>query len=68
MNTFNKIMGVCATILISIIVFFFGVKIKDEGNPNNIYKVYLNGESIGLIEDKEELLDFYSIGKIYRNE
>ena len=76
MNTFNKIMGVCATILISIIVFFFGVKIKDEGNPNNIYKVYLNGESIGLIEDKEELLDLidkeqieikekYKVDKVY---
>ena len=57
MNTINKIMGVCITILISIIVFFFGVKIKKEGIPNNIYRVYLNGESIGLIEDKEELLD-----------
>ena len=47
MNTINKIMGVSITILISIIVFFFGVKIKAEGNPNSIYRVYLNGESIG---------------------
>lgn len=76
MNTFNKIMGVCITILISIIVFFFGVKIKLEGNPNSIYKVYLNGESIGLIENKQELLDLidqeqieiknkYKVDKVY---
>lgn len=69
-------MGVCITILISIMVFFFGVKIKLEGNPNSIYKVYLNGESIGLIENKQELLDLidkeqieiknkYKVDKVY---
>lgn len=76
MNTISKIMGVSITILISIIVFFFGVKIKAEGSPNNIYKVYLNGENIGLIEDKQELLDLidkeqisikekYKVNKVY---
>lgn len=76
MNTINKILGVCITILISIIVFFFGVKIKVEGNPNSIYRVYLNGESIGLIEEKQELLDLidkeqteikekYNVDKVY---
>lgn len=76
MNTINKIMGVSITILISIIVFFFGVKIKAEGNPNNIYRVYLNGSSIGLIEEKQELLDLidkeqteikekYKVDKVY---
>lgn len=76
MDTFNKIMGVSITILISFIVFFFGVKIKEPGNPNNIYNVYLNGESIGLIENKQELLDLidkeqieikekYKVDKVY---
>lgn len=76
MNTFNKVMGVSITILISIIVFFFGVRTKLEGNPNSIYKVYLNGESIGLIENKQELLDLidqeqieiknkYKVDKVY---
>ncbi len=76
MNTFNKIMGVSFTILIGIIVFFMGVKTKMEGNPNSIYQVYLNGESIGLIENKQELLDLidkeqveikekYNVDKVY---
>lgn len=76
MNTFNRVMGVCVTILISIIVFFLGVRTKLEGNPNSIYQVYLNGESIGLIEDKQELLDLidqeqieiknkYKVDKVY---
>lgn len=76
MNTFNRIMGVCITILIGIIVFFFGVRNKLEGIPNNVYRVYLNGESIGLIKDKEELLNIidkeqieikekYEVDKVY---
>ena len=76
MNTFNKIMGVSCTILISIIVFFMGVKTKDEGTPNSLYQVYLNGNNIGLIENKQELLDLidkeqieikekYNVKKVY---
>lgn len=76
MNTTNKIMGVIVTILISIIVFFMGVKVKDEGDPKSLYTVYLNGEKIGLIEDKQELLDLidkeqveikkeYNVDKVY---
>ena len=57
MDTFNRVMGVSITILISIIVFFIGVKTKQEGTPNNIYKVYLNGTTIGLIDNKQGLLD-----------
>ena len=76
MDTFNKIMGVCLTILISIIVFFIGVKKKVEGIPNNLYKVYLNGNTIGLIENKQDFLDLidreqteikekYNVDKVY---
>lgn len=76
MDTFNRIMGVSITILLSIIVFFFGVRTKLEGNPNSIYQVYLNGESIGLIENKQDLLDLidkeqieiknkYKVDKVY---
>ena len=76
MNTFNKFMGVVITFFISIIVFFMGVKVKAEGNPNNLYQVYLNGEVIGLIENKQELLDLidkeqasikekYNVDKVY---
>ena len=44
-------------LIFSIIVFFMGVKVKAEETPNNLYRIYLNGEVIGLIEKKEELLD-----------
>lgn len=76
MDTFNKIMGVSITILISIMVFFLGVKTKVEGTPKSIYQVYLNGDTIGLIENKQELLDLidkeqtqikdkYKVDKVY---
>lgn len=76
MNTFNKIMGVVLTFFISIIVFFMGVKVKAEVNPNSLYQVYLNGEVIGLIKNKQELLDLidkeqssikekYDVDKVY---
>ena len=76
MNTFNKIIGIIITIFISIIVFFMGVKVKNEDIPLNLYAVYLNGEKIGLIENKEELLSLidkeqteikekYKVDKVY---
>lgn len=76
MNTFNKVMGVMITILISIMVFFMDVKVKAEGNPNSLYLVYLNGEKIGLIDNKQELLNLidkeqtaikkkYDVSKVY---
>jgi len=76
MNTFNRIMGVSITILISIIVFFMGVEVKDEGKPKSLYMVYLNGNKVGLIENKQELLDLidkeqveikeeYNVDKVY---
>ena len=76
MNTFNKFMGVVITFFISIIVFFMGVKVKAEETPNNLYKIYLNGEVVGLIEEKQELLDLidreqeeiknkYDVDKVY---
>lgn len=76
MNTFNRVIGIIITILMSIIVFFLGVKDKDEGNPLKLFSVYLNGEKIGLIENKEELLNLidkeqieikekYGVDKVY---
>ncbi|MBQ3021501.1 MAG: peptidoglycan DD-metalloendopeptidase family protein [Bacilli bacterium] len=76
MNTVSKIMGVIVTILIGIIVFFMGIDLKKEKEPNNLYQVYLNGEKIGLIEDKEKLLNLidkeqiaikkkYNVDKVY---
>jgi hypothetical protein len=76
MNTFNKIIGIVITILLSFVVFFMGVKTKNEGTPLNLFAVYLNGEKIGLIEEEEELLKLidkeqaeikekYGVDKVY---
>ena len=76
MDTFNKVMGVTITIFISIFIFFFGVKTKLEDTPKNLYQVYLNGESIGFIENKDEFLNLvdkeqteikekYKVDKVY---
>ena len=76
MNTNNKIMGVTITIIMSIVVFFLCVSIRDQGDPRKLYSVYLNGDKIGLIENKQELLDLidkeqveikdkYKVDKVY---
>ncbi len=76
MNTFNRIMSISVTILLSIVVFFMGVRTKVEGTPKSLYQVYLNGENIGLLENKQELLDLidkeqteiknkYKVDKVY---
>lgn len=76
MNTFNRIMGVAITFFISVIVFFMGVKVKAEGTPNSLFLVYLNGDKLGLIDNKQELLDLidkeqselknkYEVDKVY---
>ena len=76
MDTFNKVMGVTITIFISIFIFFFGVKTKLEDTPKNLYQVYLNGESIGFLENKDEFLNLvdkeqteikekYKVDKVY---
>ena len=76
MNTFNRIMSISVTILLSIVVFFMGARTKVEGTPKSLYQVYLNGENIGLLENKQELLDLidkeqteiknkYKVDKVY---
>ena len=76
MNTFNKIIGIIITIFISVIVFFMGVRVKSDAKPLNLYVVYLNGERIGLIENREDLLalidkeqseikEKYNVDKVY---
>ena len=50
MNTNNKILGVAITIIMSIVVFFLCVSIRDHGDPRKLYSVYLNGDKIGCME------------------
>ena len=53
-----------------------GVKVKAEGTPNSLFLVYLNGDKLGLIDNKQELLDLidkeqselknkYEVDKVY---
>lgn len=76
MNAFNRIMSISVTILLSIVIFFMGVRTKVEGTPKSLYQVYLDGEKIGLLENKQELLDLidkeqteiknkYKVDKVY---
>lgn len=43
------------TILISSLVFFVGFNHKDKITPQTVYQVYLDGQKLGLIYDKNEL-------------
>jgi len=49
------IIGIICVIL-GIALIFDGFQKKDM-NPKNVYQVYLNGEKIGLVENKDELLN-----------
>lgn len=59
-----------------ILVFYFIGFNKRDITPKNVYQVYLNGEVIGLVDNKEELLnkineeqqdikDTYGVSKVY---
>ncbi len=76
MNLINKVTTFILTFFIALLVFFMGVKSKVEEYPNSLYQVYLDGEKIGLIEEKQELLNLidkeqidiknkYGVDKVY---
>ena len=71
-----KVFGFFATVIITILLFFVGIDARTEGNPIECYQVYLNGDKIGLIDDKQELYDLidreqsqlkekYHVDKVY---
>lgn len=57
MNKKNCILGGFITLLIGCVIFYIGLNIKSFENPHDIYMVYFNGDKVGLIEDKNELLE-----------
>lgn len=72
----NNTLGILLSILIGIFVFFVGINVQGEGEPRQVYQVYLNGKTIGLIESEGELLDLidqrqqqikekYNVDKVY---
>ena len=76
MKVKETILTICITLLLSISIFFFASFQKEESTPSILYQVYLNGEIIGLIDSKEELLNLidkeqsyikkqYGVDKVY---
>ncbi len=77
MNNKGIISGITLSIIIiglTFIVGFIGVQKKEE--PVDLYQVYLDGEIIGVIKDKQKLLDLiddeqkelkreYDVNKVY---
>ena len=53
----NNILGILLSILIGIFVFFVGIEAQSDSSPNKVYKVYLNGKTIGLISSKQDFLN-----------
>ena len=52
----NNILGVSITFLAAIFLFFVGIITPTDVPANRLYRVYLNGETIGLIASKADLL------------
>lgn len=75
MKTKNKIMLAIVVVLMGIFFTLIGVNKLGE-NPLRVYQVYLDGKKVGLVEDKDELLnlineeqqeikDTYQINQVY---
>ena len=72
----GKILGVFITVIFSLLLFFVGMDTRVAGTPVAVYQVYLNGEKIALISNKDELLNLidteqteikekYGVDKVY---
>ncbi len=72
----GKILGGLITIIFSGLLFFAGMDTRVVGTPIEAYQLYLNGEKIGLIANKDELLKLideeqteikerYNVDKVY---
>ena len=71
----KNIIIICLALLVSLIVLFFTPQTKIM-EPQSVYRVYLSGKSVGLIEDKvaldqyidqeqQSLKDKYNADKVY---
>lgn len=72
----NNILSIFLAFIIGVFVFFVGINVNSEELPNRIYKVYLNGQTLGTIDSKETLLNIidekqqgikerYGVDKVY---
>ena len=77
MNNRSKYKLIVFGVILSSLVFILGTGRKSLGQtPMTVYEVYLNGESLGVIEDEEKLYNLidkeqnslkkkYGVNKIY---
>ena len=76
MKNKNNLIALLLTIVLGIAVVFIATRGTSFSSPIEVYKVYLNGKTIGYIKSKEELLelidqkqneikDKYQINKVY---
>ena len=72
----NSPLGILFSIITFIFLFFVGADVQSEAIPRKLYKVYLNGETIGLIESEDNLVKLidekqnevkekYNVDKVY---
>lgn len=76
MKTKDVIISIFLTIVLAILVFFVAGKQQSYASPVNVFEVYLNGKSIGLLDSKNDLLSLvdkkqqeiknkYGVDKVY---
>ena len=72
----KNILYISISLILSFVIVFYGMINVKSKEPQEVYRVYLNGKSIGLIESKEELENYinneqqsikdkYGVDKIY---
>lgn len=72
----TRVMGLFLCILCSVLLYFSSIVSTVDSEPLGVYQVYLNGEKIGLIESKDDLLELidteqaelrkaYGVDKVY---
>ena len=53
----GKIISFLIVAIVTVGLFVLSFSEKNYGKANGVYKVYLNGEKIGLLNDKDDLYD-----------
>ena len=53
-NNKFRVSYVIVILLVGILVFGLGFTSRSKNNPVDVYKVYIDGEVIGTVKDKEE--------------
>lgn len=57
MKTKDILIAITITLVLGFFIFFIGTKQETNADPTAVYKVYLNGKSIGFLDSEEEFLE-----------